>query len=156
MSTSSLGHSASSPDVLDKLRPTTAHFMMHEYRESYPFRNHFEARHGLQRKKAPTTEFIKFFSQAPLAEDRLYDLKVSHGVSMRARSAKAAEKQAAAKEATVTRSTTRKMRELTSAEQMRQLCDALRTSIQVTEKRNDQDVPATRPRTSPPSVDLRR
>eukprot|EP00931_Biecheleriopsis_adriatica_P009647 TRINITY_DN11070_c0_g1_i1.p1 TRINITY_DN11070_c0_g1~~TRINITY_DN11070_c0_g1_i1.p1 ORF type:complete len:154 (-),score=23.23 TRINITY_DN11070_c0_g1_i1:281-742(-) len=126
-----LSTSASSPQVLDsRLKASTREFIHTEYRESYPFRNPYEARHGLRRRKAPTTDFIKNFSQAPLKEPRLYELKVNHGYSMRARSAKAAEKLAAKAEEKKRelKQASRKARELTAAEQMKQLCDDMKNS----------------------------
>ncbi|CAJ1408368.1 unnamed protein product [Effrenium voratum] len=114
---------ASNLEAIDELtsRPSTVQFLREEYRESYPFRTAFEARFGLRRREIPTADFIRSFSQAPLKDSRLYELRVHHGSIARSKTAKALE-QAAEKKAT----TRGRRRELTSAEQLRQLCDAMR------------------------------
>ncbi|CAE7821027.1 unnamed protein product [Symbiodinium sp. CCMP2592] len=126
----SVARPASSPEAsqlagLFAARPSTRHFMKEEYRESYPFRTSADARYELRRQNIPTTDFMRMF-EAPLKDSRLYDLRVHHGATVRARTAKAAEATALERQAESMRRG-RRVRELTSAEQMRQLCDVMRT-----------------------------
>eukprot|EP00435_Cladocopium_sp_Y103_P055975 s306_g18.t1 len=128
-----LSASSSSPEVwtLDEsVRPSTRQFLQEEYRESYPFRTLAEARYELRRQKIPTADFIRMFSQAPLKESRLYELRVllgshaHHGCIARTKTAKAEQ---SSQETNLTAKIRRsRKRELTSAEQVRQLCDVMR------------------------------
>ncbi|CAL1135866.1 unnamed protein product [Cladocopium goreaui] len=130
-----LSASSSSPEVTldESIRPSSRHFLQEEYRESYPFRTLAEARYELRRQKIPTADFIRMFSQAPLKESRLYELRVHHGNIARTKTAKAEQ---ASQEQNITAKIRRsRKRELTSAEQVRQLCDVMRNLQRRTESK---------------------
>eukprot|EP00441_Pelagodinium_beii_P028044 CAMPEP_0197661066 /NCGR_PEP_ID=MMETSP1338-20131121/51232_1 /TAXON_ID=43686 ORGANISM="Pelagodinium beii, Strain RCC1491" /NCGR_SAMPLE_ID=MMETSP1338 /ASSEMBLY_ACC=CAM_ASM_000754 /LENGTH=128 /DNA_ID=CAMNT_0043238549 /DNA_START=52 /DNA_END=435 /DNA_ORIENTATION=+ len=124
MSSGGLVHSASAPEGLELLRPNTREFMWQEYRESYPYKNAYEARQGLRRRKVPTKEFIDSNDKG-MKDLKLHDLRVNHQYMLRARTAKAVEKAATAKAEAMSR-TSKKVKELTPAEQIKQLCETMK------------------------------
>mmetsp|Transcript_108361 Transcript_108361/g.303529 ORF Transcript_108361/g.303529 Transcript_108361/m.303529 type:complete len:144 (-) Transcript_108361:148-579(-) len=113
------------------LRSSTVTFMRSEYQETYPYRNVFEAKNNLRSQVYPTNEFVKSFSTQPLREPRLYDLRIHHNSSARTRTAKRLEEEQAAASAGSAHGRKKSaVKDPTSAERVRQLCEELQRSSQ--------------------------